>query len=258
MQLFSPKTSAAIALLLGNGSLLFSGCVTTPENTEAFQISAAPPSSLQPGDVLKVDFLYWPELNPEPQHIRPDGKISLQLVGDVEVGGLSPDEVRAKLLDLYKDKLIEPEINVIVNAFESHRVFVGGEVMSPGPLKINGRLTALEAIMQSGGPIKESAKLDRVVIVRQGEGKQFARTLDIKAALENPESEPFLLEPYDVIFVPRTNIDRIDQWVDQYINQLIPRSLHYNFTHEVSRDSGASNSTSVADVANSVSTLANL
>jgi protein involved in polysaccharide export with SLBB domain len=237
---------------------LLSGCVTTPENTGAFQISAAPPSNLQPGDVLKVDFLYWPELNPEAQSIRPDGKISLQLVGDVEVGGLTPDEVRTKLLDLYKDKLVDPEINVVVSSLESHRVYVGGEVMSPGPLKINGRLTALEAIMQSGGPIKESAKLERVVIVRQVEGKQFARTLDIKAALQNPESEPFLLEPYDVVFVPRTNIDRIDQWVDQYINQLIPRSLHYNFTHEVSSDNAPSGGSSVSDVANSVSTLANL
>ena len=127
MQLFSPTPTAAVALYLGAVGFLCSGCVTTPENTEAFQISATPPSSLQPGDVLKVDFLYWPELNPEPQHIRPDGKISLQLVGDVEVGGLSPDEVRAKLLDLYKDKLIEPEINVIVNSLESHRVFVGGD-----------------------------------------------------------------------------------------------------------------------------------
>jgi protein involved in polysaccharide export with SLBB domain len=258
MHLFSPTTTRSVALLLGAVCVLLSGCVTTPENTGAFQISAAPPSNLQPGDVLKVDFLYWPELNPEAQSIRPDGKISLQLVGDVEVGGLTPDEVRTKLLDLYKDKLVDPEINVVVSSLESHRVYVGGEVMSPGPLKINGRLTALEAIMQSGGPIKESAKLERVVIVRQVEGKQFARTLDIKAALQNPESEPFLLEPYDVVFVPRTNIDRIDQWVDQYINQLIPRSLHYNFTHEVSSDNAPSGGSSVSDVANSVSTLANL
>lgn len=258
MHLFSPTTTRSVALHLGAVGVLLSGCVTTPENTGAFQTSAAPPSNLQPGDVLKVDFLYWPELNPEAQSIRPDGKISLQLVGDVDVGGLTPDEVRTKLLDLYKDKLVEPEINVVVSSLESHRVFVGGEVMSPGPLKINGRLTALEAIMQSGGPIKESAKLDRVVIVRQSGGKQFARTLDIKAALQNPESEPFLLEPYDVVFVPRTNIDRIDQWVDQYINQLIPRSLHYNFTHEVSSDNAPSGGSSVSDVANSVSTLANL
>lgn len=251
---FTPILRALGALCL----LALAACsTTTPDTLSSFPVSAVPPSEVQPGDLLQVTFLYWPELNPAEQAVRPDGKISLQLVGDVEVAGLTPNEVRTKLLALYADKLIDPEVNVVVNSFESHRVFVAGEVQSPGPIQMTGRLSALEAIMQSGGAIKQSAKMDRVVVVRQHDNRQYARTVDLQAALENPESEPFLLEPYDVVFVPRTAIDRADQWVEQYVNQLIPRSVHYNFTHEVHRDGGNSSSNSALDVVSAVGAAAN-
>lgn len=223
-----PKLMAA-ALFIGT----LPGCITTPPSSESFPAAAEPKVVLQPGDVLQVKFLYWPELNEDKQSIRPDGKISLQLVGDVQAQGLTPDELRAQLLELYHDKLKEPEIAVVVNSLDSHRVYVTGEVQNPGLVMINGRLTALEAVMQAGGFAKESAKRKTVVVVRQREGKQFATTLDLRKALEEPESEPFLLEPYDIVFVPRTNIDQVDQWVEQYVNKIIPRSVHWGFTYDL-------------------------
>ncbi|HRK36042.1 MAG TPA: polysaccharide biosynthesis/export family protein [Candidatus Hydrogenedentes bacterium] len=222
------KFVAAVSLICA-----LPGCLTTPPPSESFPVAAEPKVVLQPGDVLQVKFLYWPELNEEKQAIRPDGKISLQLVGDVQAEGRTPDELRTDLLSIYEDKLIEPEIAVVVNSLDSHRVYVGGEVMQPGLVMISGRLTALEAIMQAGGFKKQSAKMASVVVIRQREGKQFSQSLDLRKAIESPESEPFLLEPYDIVFVPRSNIDQIDQWVDQYINQIVPRSLHYSFTHDV-------------------------
>jgi protein involved in polysaccharide export with SLBB domain len=222
-----------------------SGCVTTPPPSESFPVAAEPKVVLQPGDVLQVKFLYWPELNEEKQSIRPDGKISLQLVGDVQAQGRTPDELRTDLLSMYQDKLIEPEISVVVNSLDSHRVYVTGEVQNPGLVMINGRLTALEAVMQAGGFLKESAKRATVVVVRQREGKQFSTTLDLRKALEEPETEPFLLEPYDIVFVPRTNIDQVDQWVDQYINKLVPRNVHWSFTYDLNQqDVSGSNAAS--------------
>jgi len=208
--------------------------------------SATPKVTLKPGDVLQVKFLYWPELNEEKQSIRPDGKISLQLVGDVQAQGRTPDELRTDLLTLYKDKLIDPEISVVVGSLDSNRVYVAGEVIAPGMLMINGRLTALEAIMQAGGPKKDSGKMNSVVVIRQRDGKQYGTTLDLRNALESADSDPFLLEPYDVVFVPQTNIDKVDQFVEQYVNRIVPRALHYNFTQEVNQRSSASNDGALA------------
>ena len=233
---------------------LCASCVTTPKPNEAFPVASEPKLFLKAGDVLQVKFLYWPELNEDKQSIRPDGKISLQLVGDVHAEGLSPDELRTQLLQLYEDKLIDPEISVVVSSLDSHRIYVGGEVQNPGLVMIDGRMTALEAIMRAGGPRKESAKLSTVVVIRQREGKQLATTIDLRQALEKPETAVFVLEPGDVIFVPRTAIDRVDQWVEKYINQIVPRSLHYNFTQEVNRQ-GSSNSGLQA--AQSLSNLSN-
>ena len=216
-------------------AVAISGCITTPPPSESFPVAAEPKVVLQPGDVLQVKFLYWPELNEEKQSIRPDGMISLQLVGDVQAQGRTPDELRTNLLDIYQDKLIEPEISVVVNALDSHRVYVSGEVPNPGLVMINGRLTALEAIMQAGGFLKESAKKRTVVVVRQRDGRQFSTTLDLRKALEEPESDPFLLEPYDIVFVPPTNIDQVDQWVEQYVNKIVPRSVHWGFTYDLNQ-----------------------
>lgn len=207
--------------------------MTTPPPSDTFPVASDPKVVLQPGDVLQVKFLYWPELNEEKQSIRPDGKISLQLIGDVQAEGKTPDELRNDLLTLYQDKLIEPEIAVVVNSLDSHRVYVGGEVLQPGLVMINGRLTVLEAIMKCGGFRKQSAKMSSVVVIRQRDGKQFAQSLDLRQAIEDPQSEPFYLEPYDVVFVPRTAIDQLDQWVDQYINQIVPRSVHFGFQYDL-------------------------
>jgi polysaccharide export outer membrane protein len=100
----------------------------------------------------------------------------------------------------------------------------------------------LEAIMHAGGFNKASARMANVVVIRNHEGRQHSCSLDLRKAIEEPASDPFYLEPNDIVFVPRTAIDRVDQWVDQYINQIVPRAVHYNFTHEVSvRRSGGSN-----------------
>ncbi|HNR32241.1 MAG TPA: polysaccharide biosynthesis/export family protein [Candidatus Hydrogenedentes bacterium] len=215
--------------------VLSAGCVTTPPSENPGWPEPAPPAvTLQPGDVIKILFPYWPELEAE-QMIRPDGKVALQLVGDVEVQGLTPDGLRTALLERYADKLKNPEITVVVTQYVSQRVYVGGEVRTPGLIPIQGRLTVLEAIMQAGGFNKGTAQMRNVVLIREREGKRFAKSLDLRKALEKPESTAVYLEPYDVVYVPRTTIDKVDQWVDQYINQIIPRSVYWNLTYDLNQ-----------------------
>src|SRR4030042_7016622 len=107
-----------------------------------------PPSpprvTLGAGDIVDVRFFYTPELNVT-QTIRRDGKISLQLVGDVLAEGRSPDELRAELLRLYRLHLKEPDVAVIVQSFYHRRVFVSGQVQTPGAIAMPGQLTARDA-----------------------------------------------------------------------------------------------------------------
>jgi len=86
------------------------------------------------------------------------------------------------------------------------------------------RLTALEAIMQAGGFDPRTAKHDSVVIIRHRDGKRYGCSLDLTGALKGEEGKPFYLEPHDIVYVPRTKIAQVNQWIDQYITKLIPRT----------------------------------
>jgi len=216
-------------------------CATTPQVASVLENpmpEAGAQVVLRPGDTVKLEFLYHPELN-QTQTVRPDGKLSLQLVNEVEVEGLTPEGVREKLLGLYGVVLKDPEITVVLDP-EGRFVYVGGEVDIPGgqfPIRVPlaGRLTPMEAIMQAGGLKNQSAKISNVLIVRRVGEKQYARTIDLRSAFRNEETEPFFLAPDDIVFVPRTRIDRADQWVDQYMNRLVPDWVNVNLGYAYSR-----------------------
>jgi protein involved in polysaccharide export with SLBB domain len=210
------------------------GCVTTPETTASFPEPLEPVVILQPGDAIEVNFAYHPEYN-SAQTIRPDGIVSLQLVNEVQAAGLQPVELREMLLAAYGEQLRNPEINVVVRSLSNQRVYVGGEVRAPGLVPLVGPLTLMEAIMSVGGFVKESAKISEVVVIRRRDGEQYARTVDLRETLETPESATFYLEPHDIVFVPRTNIDKVDQWVEQYVNRIIPRNVQMQFLYDTNQ-----------------------
>jgi protein involved in polysaccharide export with SLBB domain len=187
------------------------------------------PLSLQAGDTLRIRFAYWPELD-EQEAIRPDGKISLSLIGDVTAAGVTPEQLRAELLTQYADKIKDPEITIIVQSLDSRRVYIGGEVRLPGVVAMPAKMTLPQAIMQAGGFLKDSAKLSSVVVVRQRDGSQQSCSVDVRKMFEDPKSDQFLLEPFDIVYVPRTSIDRVDQWVEQYINKIVPRNIYATFS----------------------------
>ncbi len=213
-------------------TLLAAACVKDiPKIAESTE--HAPPVKpaflLQPGDTLDVMFRYWPELN-DTQVVRPDGKISLQLIPEVQAAGLTPDELSQSLHKLYENRIKGPDITVIVRGFAEQKVYVGGEVKSPGMIELKGRMTALEAVMAAGGHLKESAELSNVVILRHKDGKRYAATVNLNDQIEKKQSDLVLLEPRDIVFVPRTLIDQLNQYVDQYINKMIPNTaLQYSW-----------------------------
>ena len=213
-------------LLLGcqsssyNPGMLETGPMFLANASEA-KTAPLPHVALMPGDAIEVKFFNTPDLN-ESQTVRPDGKIALQLIGEIEVKGKSPVELRDDLLELYAPLLKTPEITVLIRSFRDRHVYVGGQVMAPGIVEMPGTMTLLEAIMQAGGFNVKEAEVRNVIIIRHINGRRYGQSIDLKPALTGNEVQPFYLAPKDIVYVPQTTIAKVDQWIDQYINKIIP------------------------------------
>lgn len=191
---------------------------------------------LQPGDVLDIKFFYNPELN-ENSVIRPDGGITLQLVGDVLAAGRTTAGLSEVLQKRYAKSLRRPEVTVIVRKYGAQRVYVSGEVQNPGPISLDGNeLTALQAIMAAGG-FRYSAARDSVVLLRnEGTGQPLFVKLDLQSHLEQRSLDDMRLHPSDIVYVPQTEIGEAAQFFELYVNKILPiyRNLGFYFTYEVS------------------------
>ncbi|WP_162532282.1 polysaccharide biosynthesis/export family protein [Candidatus Scalindua japonica] len=183
-----------------------------------------PTITLGPGDVIEVKYRFWPELN-EIQTVRHDGNISLQLIDEVQVAGLTPEKLDEHLTKLYEKHLKDPVLTVIVRSQADQRVYIGGAVKTPGVLPINGNMTALEAIMIAGGFDTTTAAPKNVVLIQNIGEKRYASLLDLENAFYKPESDPYFLGPNDMLFVPRKMIVKLNDFVAQYITGLMPPSF---------------------------------
>jgi len=172
---------------------------------------------IQVGDKLTVKLFYNPDLNQEVT-VRPDGKISLSLVHEVEAVGLTPMELTDRLTEGYGNHLQQPEVTVIVAGFAGQKFFIGGEVGAPGVKELVGPTTVLQAIAMGGG-FKETSRTNEVVIVRRDENKNpYLISLDAEKAMKGIAlSQDIYLKPYDMVIVPRSRIADVNLWVAQYI-----------------------------------------
>lgn len=218
------KTALFFLLLLSLGSWL-TGCTKMePARTTAEMAGESVlPLVLAAGDVVDVKFFYVPELD-ESQIIRPDGVMTLQLVGDVKAEGMSPAQLHKELLRRYATQLKNPNITVVVRRVNDSRIWVAGEVKRPGPVQMTGRLTVLEAVFDVGGGIRPMADMKNVLVVRQREGKSYGCLVNLKEVLQGKERAVFFLQPRDVVYVPPTKVTQVNDWIDQYINKMVPQT----------------------------------
>jgi protein involved in polysaccharide export with SLBB domain len=186
---------------------------------------------LAAGDVITVKFFYNPELN-EQLPIRPDGKASLQLAGDVQAAGLTVEGLRQHLIARYTGVIKHPELVVIVNSFGAQKVYVGGEVNRPGEVALVSDLTTLQAVIMAGGQ-RSSAGLRNVVIVRdQGTETPLILLVDLKEIVSSRGGVPDVpLQARDIVYVPMSTIARVDAFVRQYVTELLPIALGFNLNY---------------------------
>ena len=222
------RPAAAFGLMIS--VLLLGGCgpaavkPATLEQANAISHSAAGAEyRLQPGDELDIRFYYNPELNTSVL-IRPDGRISLPLANEVQAAGLTPSSLTQRLRTSFEQELRRPELTVIVRAFNSQRVFVGGEVQSPGVVQALGPLTVLQSVTQAGG-FKETARLGEVLVIRRDPSQPdpIVIPVDIASVVDGTQTnQDIALMPFDVVYVPKSPIANVNKFVDQYIRQNIP------------------------------------
>lgn len=183
--------------------LILTGCAPRTASLASEPLQTGPPESeilLGPGDEIEVKFLLWPELN-EIQRIRPDGQVSLQLIGDVRAAGLTTGQLKLLLQEKYKEKIKNPDILVLVREFASQQVYVTGNVNIPGPIPLQRSMTALEAVMAAGGFSKPF--VDTIVIYRTTGNRVVSTALKVDDYTgDNPGgADPFYVQAKDMIQV---------------------------------------------------------
>ncbi len=154
---------------------------------------------LREGDTLKITFPGAPNLDATPQ-IRRDGKIELTLIGEMQAAGKTPAQLQKDLVEKYSPQLVSKEINISVLS-SSFPVFVTGAVVHPGKIESNHPISALEAVMEAGGPDYARANLSSVVVIRNEGGHVTNYTLNLKRILDGTDKEQFYLKPADIIYI---------------------------------------------------------
>jgi polysaccharide export outer membrane protein len=168
---------------------------------------AAPFTStrLGEGDTVRVAFEGDTNMNTVVK-VQLDGTVALPLVGAFKALGLTPEELRAALMERYKKLLSVNEITVTLLS-ASASVYVSGAVLKPGRIPLDRPLTALEAVMEAGGFDPRRAKVSKVSVLRKEGGKQRHFTLDLKRALSGEDPNPFYLQPFDIVHVPQKSFN---------------------------------------------------
>jgi polysaccharide biosynthesis/export protein len=178
--------------------LLFTGCSKKglqPLSDE----SRVPEYIIGPEDVLKIEV--WRENSLSLSiPVRLDGKISLPLVHDVQAAGLTPLQLEEALRERLKEYIDVPHVSVIVMEANSFKVYVSGQVKSPGLFKLRTHTSLLQIIPMAGG-FTDWANQKKILIIRKEEGKENRIRANYKKMVDGKEPALFL-KPGDTIIVP--------------------------------------------------------
>lgn len=197
-------------ILLFAAALVLGACATSPGSGTApvFNPNAQAMSVYHIGvdDLLQVSVWNNPDLNVKVP-VRPDGRITVPLIGDVEAGGKTPDEVSSAIKEQLKGFIRDPQVAVIVTELRSHeyllRVRVTGAVRNPISIPYHQGMTVLDAVLASGG-ITEFAAADRTELYRKGPSGTQSYSVKLGHILQDGQlTTNYPVEPGDVITVPQ-------------------------------------------------------
>jgi polysaccharide export outer membrane protein len=152
-------------------------------------------------DVLEIRFWKDADLSRE-VIVRPDGKIALELLNDVQAAGLTPDELRTSLVTGAKRYVEDPSVTVIVKTINSRKVYITGMVEKAGAYPLAPGMTVLQLISMSGG-LKEFAKSKDIVVTRTENGRPLVYAFNYRDILKGRNlRQNIVLKPGDNVVVP--------------------------------------------------------
>ena len=154
-----------------------------------------------PEDVLGI--VFWREADISGDvTVRPDGRITLPVIGEMQAAGLRPNELQARILSASAKYLSDPNVAVVVRTINSRRIFVTGRVTTPGAHLLKGPLTVMQAIALAGG-LTEYADAKNIAVLRAVNGRTERFTFNYKDVARGKKIEQnILLLPGDTVVVP--------------------------------------------------------
>jgi polysaccharide export outer membrane protein len=176
--------------------------VTKPAATaaETAILNDARDYKIGPEDLLDISVWKNPELS-RTVPVRPDGKVSLPLVNDIQASGLTPTALRQQLIERLSEFIPAPEVAVIVREVHSMKVAVVGSVKTPGRYELKSAATVLEMIALAQG-FTDFAARDRVVVLRQENGETKRIPFNYRKVAAGDEQSNLVVQPGDIIVVP--------------------------------------------------------
>jgi polysaccharide export outer membrane protein len=180
-------------------SLVLAGCGSSAQ-------LAPPPETnprylIAPDDILNVVFWREDQMSGEVV-VRPDGKISVPLLNDVQAAGLTPEQLRDSLVTAAAKFMDDPNATVVVKQINSRKVFITGNVMQPGVHPLTSQMTVLQLLALAGG-LQEYAAADDIVIVRLEDGNTQHYRFNYGDVISQKHAEQNIaLRPGDTVVVP--------------------------------------------------------
>jgi polysaccharide biosynthesis/export protein len=179
------------------------GPADKPVPAESAQPALLVPTEYTVGeaDVLHVNVWKEPEVS-QTVVVRTDGNISLPLINEVKVSGMTPLQIQNAIAERLKGFLNNPQVTVTVTEIRSKRAFITGEVVRPGGYSLNAQTSVLQLIAQAGG-FTPFAKRDSIVVLRMENGKPLRLKFKYKQVVQGKNTEQNIpLHPGDTVVVP--------------------------------------------------------
>ncbi|MCP4806584.1 MAG: hypothetical protein GY913_01015 [Proteobacteria bacterium] len=215
-------------------SILSVGCTKqAPSNIaeagEALRAPAPQDFVFGPGDVLDLNVWRHDELDMTIT-VAPDGRISMPLIGEVVVTGLTYPELISTLEGSLSEYIVEPSVAVNIVSVSNQKVFILGEVQNPAVLQIANEMTILEALIRTGG-IHQDARTDNVLLIRGDIADPELYLVDVDAIYAQGDMTQLVqLQKGDIVYVPAktiTNVERFFRRVQGIIAPFVGGSVVY-------------------------------
>jgi polysaccharide export outer membrane protein len=195
---------AILLLAIGAVPAVAAGGDDTRQKEPAAGVRASVPDEylIGPGDILQISVFKEPDVSVPSVVVRPDGKITVPLVKDVDVGGLTPRQVEKVITEGLSKYIADANVTVVLATNNSKKVFVIGAVKKEGTLPYTAGMTVMQALSESGG-LNEYAKKKKLYILRTEGGREYRLDFNYEEVVRGERMEQNVgLLPGDTVVVP--------------------------------------------------------